>query len=36
MFYNKYSSDIGKIAARLENFADEFGSIISRQLDERM
>lgn len=36
MFYNKYSSDIGKIAARLENFADEFGSIISRQLDERV
>ncbi len=36
MFYNKYSSDIGKLAARLENFADEFGSIISRQLDERM
>lgn len=36
MFYNKYSSDMAKIAARLENFADEFGSIISRQLDERM
>ena len=36
MFYNKYSNDIRKIAARLENFADEFGSIISRQLDERM
>ena len=36
MFYNKYSSDIRKIAARLENFADEFGSIISRQLDERV
>ena len=36
MFYNKYSSDIGKIAAKLANFADEFGAIISRQLDERM
>ena len=35
MFYNKFSSDIGKVAARLENFADEFGAIISRQLDER-
>jgi hypothetical protein len=36
MFYNKFSSDIGKIAAKLENFADEFSAIISRQLDERM
>ena len=36
MFYNKFSSDIGKVAARLENFADEFSSIISRQLDERV
>ena len=36
MFYNKFSSDIGKVAARLENFADEFGAIISRQLDERV
>jgi len=35
IFYNKFSSDIGKIAARLENFADEFSAIISRQLDER-
>jgi len=36
IFYNKFSSDTGKLAARLENFADEFSSIISRQLDERV
>jgi biopolymer transport protein TolQ len=35
IFYNKFSNDIGKIAGRLENFADEFSAIISRQLDER-
>ena len=36
IFYNKFSSDIAKMAARMENFADEFGAIISRQLDERV
>jgi biopolymer transport protein TolQ len=36
MFYNKFSSDIGKLAARMENFNDEFSAIISRQLDERL
>ncbi len=36
IFYNKFSSDTGKLAARLENFADEFSAIISRQLDERV
>lgn len=36
IFYNMYSSDAGRIAARLENFADEFSAIISRQLDERV
>ncbi len=36
IFYNKFSSDIGKITARLENFNDEFAAIISRQLDERV
>ncbi len=35
IFYNKFAHDISKIGARLENFADEFGAIISRQLDER-
>ena len=36
VFYNKFSSDITRIGARLENFADEFSAIISRQLDERV
>lgn len=35
IFYNKFASDTAKISAGLENFADEFSSIISRQLDER-
>lgn len=36
IFYNMYVADAGKIGARLENFADEFSAIISRQLDERI
>jgi biopolymer transport protein TolQ len=35
IFYNMYSADAAKVASRLENFADEFSAIISRQLDER-
>ncbi|QPC43945.1 protein TolQ [Kaustia mangrovi] len=35
IFYNKFSTDLSRIGARLENFADEFSAIISRQLDER-
>lgn len=35
IFYNKINSELASIAARLENFADEFSAIISRQLDER-
>ena len=35
IFYNKFANDIARIGARLENFADEFSAIISRQLDER-
>jgi biopolymer transport protein TolQ len=35
IFYNMFAADASKVAARLENFADEFSSIISRQLDER-
>src|SRR6187431_3016622 len=31
IFYNKFTADTAKIGARLENFADEFSSIISRQ-----
>ena len=32
--YNKISNDLGRYANRLEGFADEFGTILSRQLDE--
>jgi biopolymer transport protein TolQ len=35
IFYNMFASDASKVAMRLENFADEFSAIISRQLDER-
>ncbi len=35
IFYNMYSADAAKVQSRLENFADEFSAIISRQLDER-
>ncbi|MFO1090428.1 MAG: protein TolQ [Hyphomicrobiales bacterium] len=35
IFYNKFAADIGKVGLDLENFADEFSAIISRQLDER-
>lgn len=34
--YNKISGDIDRFAQRLENFAGEFGAILSRQLDERV
>jgi biopolymer transport protein TolQ len=33
--YNKLSSDMDRYAQRLENFAGEFGAILSRQLDDR-
>ena len=33
--YNKFSSDAGKLTARMEGFADEFSGILSRQLDEK-
>jgi len=33
--YNKLSSDAGKVATRLEAFADEFSTILSRQIDEK-
>lgn len=35
VFYNKLSSDVGKITTRLEGFADEFSAILSRQIDEK-
>ena len=33
--YNKLSADAGKVATRLEGFADEFSAILSRQIDEK-
>jgi biopolymer transport protein TolQ len=33
--YNKLSSDANKLIARLEGFADEFSTILSRQLEAR-
>jgi biopolymer transport protein TolQ len=36
IFYNIFSNDAAKVQSRLENFADEFSAIISRQLDERV
>ncbi len=33
--YNKLSSDANKLVARLEGFADEFSTILSRQLEAR-
>ena len=33
--YNKYSTDFGRYAGRLDAFASEFSAILSRQLDEK-
>ncbi|MCF6302984.1 MAG: selenide, water dikinase SelD, partial [Devosiaceae bacterium] len=33
--YNKFSDDANKLVGRLEGFADEFSTILSRQLDAR-
>jgi biopolymer transport protein TolQ len=33
--YNKFSTDFGRYAGRLEAFSAEFSAILSRQLDER-
>ncbi|MEO0327013.1 MAG: protein TolQ [Pseudomonadota bacterium] len=35
VFYNKLSSDVGKLVTRMEGFADEFSAILSRQIDEK-
>jgi len=35
VFYNRFSNQVGRIAGRMETFADEFSAILSRQLDER-
>lgn len=34
--YNKLTSDAGKLASRMEGFADEFSAILSRQIDEKV
>ena len=33
--YNKFSSDANKLTSRMDGFADEFSTILSRQLDAR-
>ena len=33
IFYNKLTSDAGRITAGMESFADEFGTLLSRELD---
>jgi biopolymer transport protein TolQ len=33
--YNKFSTDFGRYAGRLDAFASEFSAILSRQLDEK-
>jgi len=33
--YNKFSSEVNRYGSRLDDFADEFSAIVSRQLDER-
>ncbi len=35
IFYNKFSSDIARLTQRYEGFADEFGAILSRQIEMR-
>jgi biopolymer transport protein TolQ len=36
IFYNHFTTATAQVGMRLENFADEFTAIISRQLDERI
>ncbi|BBE74065.1 protein TolQ [Oharaeibacter diazotrophicus] len=33
--YNKFTADAGKLASRMDGFADEFSAILSRQIDDR-
>ena len=33
--YNKFSNDLNRYAGRLESFAGEYGTILSRQLDTK-
>jgi biopolymer transport protein TolQ len=34
IFYNKFNAEVARYAVRLEGFADEFGAILSRQIDK--
>jgi biopolymer transport protein TolQ len=34
IFYNKFNTEVSRHAGRLEGFADEFGAILSRQIDK--
>ncbi len=36
VFYNKLQGDVAKAQARMESFADEFSSILSRQIDQHL
>jgi len=36
IFYNKFTTQVNRLAQRLEGFADEFSAILSRQVDEKM
>src|SRR5471032_255169 len=35
IFYNKFNADSSRLSQRLEQFADEFAAIVSRQIDTR-
>jgi len=34
IFYNKFNSDVSRLAAKFESFADEFAALLSRQIDK--
>jgi biopolymer transport protein TolQ len=34
IFYNKFISEVNRLAQRMDGFADEFSAILSRQVDE--
>ncbi len=36
IFYNKFNAEVARYASRLEGFADEFGAILSRQIDKTL
>ena len=36
IFYNKFSSDVGKFSEHMDTFADEFAVRLSRRINDRM